>query len=53
MIANNSTNAKPTRAGRKAKDRRPDLLREFFATALVLAAIKSDGAGMLNGRARG
>ena len=44
VIANNTT--KPARPARKSKDRRPELLREFFATALVLAALKSGG---LNG----
>jgi hypothetical protein len=42
VIANNTT--KPVRPARKARNRRHDIIREFFATALVLAAIKSGGA---------
>jgi len=50
VIANTTT--KPVRTGRKRKDRRPELLREFFATALVLAAIKSGKGTGVRAKAR-
>jgi hypothetical protein len=46
------TTNKPVRPARKRKDRRPDLLREFFATALLLAALKSGGVNGAHAKAQ-